>query len=389
MKARLISKLFPLVVSVGLLGTLYTSAAQQDVSGKQEGKAMKGTLLIDGRDGPREMAWEAYRAPEIDPAGLWKWKTTNGRDGTERDSWVTLKYAKGALAGTYRTTRNQVAITDVVLEGKNISFKVERRFRDRVFTTNYKGVLHGSSIKGTIKSRRGDEAREAEWNATADTPEADPIGTWVWSTRWGWSGEEVESKFTIKREGDAFTGTYAGRGDESSIEEVKFKVNTLSFNVTSVTDRGEFTSAFNGTIEEDQFDANIKMQFGERKFNRSMVAKRVLAPAKPVGVWTWPSRRGRDGEQVESKLALKKSEDGKLAVTFSRGDQESTIRDLKLDGNEITFTTKLSFGDNSCTIQFNGTFRGDELRGTMRRAREDLSSDANNWESFWSAKRSE
>ena len=102
-----------------------------------------------------------------------------------------------------------------------------------------------------------------------------------------------------------------------------------------------------------------------------------------------PSRRGRDGEQVESKLALKKSEDGKLAVTFSRGDQESTIRDLKLDGNEITFTTKLSFGDNSCTIQFNGTFRGDELRGTMRRAREDLSSDANNWESFWSAKRSE
>ena len=134
MKARLISKLFPLVVSVGLLGTLYTSAAQQDVSGKQEGKAMKGTLLIDGRDGPREMAWEAYRTPEIDPAGLWKWKTTNGRDGTERDSWVTLKYAKGALAGTYRTTRNQVAITDAVLEGKNISFKVERRFRDRVFS---------------------------------------------------------------------------------------------------------------------------------------------------------------------------------------------------------------------------------------------------------------
>jgi len=55
MKARLISKLFSLVVSVGLLGTLYTSAAQQDVSGKQDGKAMKGTLLIGGRDGsPRD-----------------------------------------------------------------------------------------------------------------------------------------------------------------------------------------------------------------------------------------------------------------------------------------------------------------------------------------------
>jgi hypothetical protein len=454
MKFIISSKLLPLAASAGLLCTLSTSAAEQDVSGKwtaivegfggqadkntltlsQEGsalkgsyesgfgkseieegkaeggaisfkitrefgdrkmvskfsgkvddKAIKGSLTVDGRDGPREMAWEAYRTPEIDPTGLWKWKTVRGRDGAERDSWVKLKYAKGALTGTYRTTRSQAAITDAVLEGKNISFKVERRFRDRVFTTNYKGVLDGSSIKGSIKSRRGDEEREAEWNATGDTPEADPIGTWAWTTRRGRNGEESESKITIKREGDSLAGTYAGRGDESPIEEVNFEGNTLSFNVTSETDRGKFTSAYSGTIEEDLFEGTIEMQFGERKFNRSVMAKRVLAPAKPVGVWTWSSRRGRNGEQAESKLTLKKSDDGKLGGTLSRGEQESEVGDLKLDGNQLTFTTKRSFGDNSVTIRFNGTFRGDELRGTTQM----VSDDASSWESFWSAKRSE
>ena len=97
-------------------------------SGKLEGKAIKGTLTVDGRDGPREMAWEAYRTPEIDPSGLWVWKTTSGRDGSQRNSWVKLKFAKRELTGTYQTERGEIPITDPVLDGRTISFKVARGF---------------------------------------------------------------------------------------------------------------------------------------------------------------------------------------------------------------------------------------------------------------------
>ncbi len=147
-------------------------------SGKTEGRAIIGTMTIDGRDGLREMKWEAYRTPEIDPTGLWKWKSTSGRDGTERSSWVKLKHAKGELTGTYLTERGEVAVKDPTLDGKMISFKVERGFGDRVSATEYEGTLDGTGIKGSIKSRRGDEQRETEWSASRDTPAADPVGTW-------------------------------------------------------------------------------------------------------------------------------------------------------------------------------------------------------------------
>jgi hypothetical protein len=355
-------------------------------SGKAEGKAITGIMTIVGRDGPREMKWEAYRTPEIDPTGLWKWKTASGRDGAERSSWVKLKYAKGELTGTYRTERGEMAITEPVLEGKTISFKIERGFGDRVFATEYKGTLDNKMIKGSIQSRRGDEERKTEWSASREIPTADPVGTWTWTTRWRRDGEGFESKLTIKKEGDALSGSHTGRDGETPIEKVKLEGNILSFEFTTENDRGSFTSSFSGEIDGDTFEPVIATKFGEREMKRSITATRVLPAAEPVGTWKWTNRRRRNGEESESILALKKSDDGQLSGTLTRGDSESPIKEVKLEGNVISFTTERSWRDNSVTIRYQGTIRGDEIKGTTRMGGPDNS--AGDWASFWSAMRS-
>ena len=358
-------------------------------SGKLDGKAIKGTLSVEGRDGLREIAWEAYRTPEIDPSGLWVWKTTSRRDGSERNSWVKLKFAKGELTGTYLTERGEVEIKEPVLDGKAISFKVERGFGERVSATEYKGTLDGAGINGAIKSRRGEEQREVEWIASRDTPDADPVGNWAWTTRWGGDGEGFESKIAIKRDGDSLTGSYNGRGGEAPISDAKIEGNVLSFNVTTESDRGTFTSSYRGEIDGDSFEPVVTMQFGEREFKRSVTAKRVLPTPEPVGVWKWTTRRGRNGSETETRLSLKRSDDGQLAGTLSRGDSESPVGNVTLEGNDLTFTTKRSFGDRSITVRYQGTVRGDTIKGTTRMGDSDALASSGAWASFWSAQRSE
>ncbi len=99
---------------------------------------------------------------------------------------------------------------------------------------------------------------------------------------------------------------------------------------------------------------------------RSITATRVLPAAKPVGIWKWTNRRRRGSEESESMLTLKKSDDGQLGGTLSRGDSESPIGNLKLEGNEISFTSERRWRDNSVTIRYRGTIRGDEIKGTTQ-----------------------
>ncbi|MGI9241358.1 MAG: hypothetical protein ACR2RV_11190 [Verrucomicrobiales bacterium] len=355
-------------------------------AGKSDGKAIRGTMTIDGRDGPREMKWEAYRKPEIDPTGLWKWMSAGGRDGAERSNWVKLKYAKGELTGTYQTERGEIAIKDATLDGKQLSFKVERGFGDRVFASNYNGTLDGAGIKGSIQSRRGDEQRETEWSASRDTPPADPVGTWTWNTRRGRDGQGAESKLTITKEGDSLAGNYSGRSGEASIENPKLEGNVLSFKVTTENDRGTFTSSFHGEIDGDNYEPVVVTSVGDWEMKRSITAERMLPTAEPVGVWKWTNRR-RGGEESESALTLKRSDDGQLTGTLKRGDSESTISDVKLEGNDITFSTERTWRDNSFTVHFHGTIRGDEIKGTTQMG--DSGASAGAWASFWSANRSE
>jgi hypothetical protein len=352
-------------------------------SGKLDDKLLKGTIALEGLDEPRSAGWKAYRTPEIDPSGLWKWQTTSGRDGAQqRDSWVKLRFGEEGLSGSYRTSRGQSPISDATLEGKEISFKVERRWGDRSFATNYKGTLSDKGIAGKISSRRNDEDRVVDWAASRDIPDVEPIGSWSWKSRRGRDGEESESKFTVVKDGDGLKGTFTGRGGESPIEDAKLEGDVLSFKVSFENDRGTFTSNYSGKIDEDAFQGQAATKFGEREFKRKVVANRVLPPAKPEGTWTWSSRRGRDGDSVENKLVLIKSDDGKLAGTLARGDEAITIGDVAIDGNQISFKLQRTFRDNPVTLRYSGQIRGDKIKGGYR-----FGETEGGYETFWNAER--
>ena len=329
----------------------------------QEGEIV-GKITSPGRDGDtRETYWHADKDPEINPSGLWKWSRTSGRDGSQRHSWVKLAYAKGKLTGVYRTTRSQAPIKEATLNGKEIAFKVERGGRTRTSTTSYKGTLDSSAIKGTITSRRGEEDRTADWAAARETPKVDAVGSWTWTSRFGRNGEEVTNTLALKQEGDALTGTLDGRSGESAIADAKLSGDEVTFNVSTENDRGNFTSAYTATIDEDILKGSIATKSGERSFERPFRASRVLPKPEPVGAWKWSTRGwGAAASDTENALTLTMT-DGKLGGTYASGDNSSAIEDAKLDKNTLTFKVQRTIRDQERTMNYTGQFRGDVLKG--------------------------
>ncbi|MBX9581901.1 MAG: hypothetical protein K2X87_16475 [Gemmataceae bacterium] len=83
--------------------------------------------------------------------------------------------------------------------------------------------------------------------------------------------------------------------------------------------------------------------------------------ADPVGTWKCEYEIG--GQKRTSTLTVKKDGD-KLAGTMSWPDkQEAKLKDVKLKGDELTFSADREFMDNKFTIAYKLKVEGDKLTG--------------------------
>src|SRR6266567_3096425 len=82
---------------------------------------------------------------------------------------------------------------------------------------------------------------------------------------------------------------------------------------------------------------------------------------EPVGTWKCEYEIG--GQKRTSTLTIKKDGD-KLAGTMSWPDQkETTLKDVKLKGEDLTFSAVRVFMENKIPIAYKLTITGDKLKG--------------------------
>jgi hypothetical protein len=95
--------------------------------------------------------------------------------------------------------------------------------------------------------------------------------------------------------------------------------------------------------------------------------------AAPVdGKWTGQTR-GRDGQARDVTFTLKASGDQLTGSMTGPGGNDFPISNGKVDGDKVSFTVKLQFGDNSLVMNYKGTVSGDELHCTVSREGSDQS----------------
>ena len=282
-----------------------------------------------------------------DITGEWEMKMEFGG----RESFATLsisKKADGSLTGKWGSGE----LNDVKFEDGKLTFVRILTFGDQEFIMEYEGTLRDGKITGEMSSDRGEFAA----NGSRKKPKCPALGQW--DMKFNIGDREITGKLTISEKPD---GTIAGKWDadygEHTISNVKFADGKLSYTRKSKINDFEFESTFEGTIKGHKLAGAFKSQRGELPATGERIG------AALVGKWeiTRTSERGTR----TSILTIF----GDMTGRYESFGGEIPIKDLKLEGDQVTFVIEMGFGDQTFEMNFKGKLDGTTLNGERTTSR--------------------
>ena len=182
-----------------------------------------------------------------------KWELTTTTDRGARTRMLTIY---GDLTGRYESFGGEIPINEIVLEGDEVTFFIERSFGDRTFRTDFKAKLDGASLSGEITTARG----TSEVKGKKLTMTSPVVGTWEF-TRETPQGTRT-STLRIKKDR---TGTYAFRENENPVTDLVIEGNQVSFTLTFRRNEREFKMQFKGKAEGDTLTGAFTTPRGTRE----------------------------------------------------------------------------------------------------------------------------
>ena len=93
----------------------------------------------------------------------------------------------------------------------------------------------------------------------------------------------------------------------------------------------------------------------------AVLAAGLALAADVSGKWT-AKVPGRDGATRDVSFTFKADGVKLTGTTTGRGGDNIAIADGKVEGDTISFTTKVQYGDNPVTLKYTGKVSGDEIK---------------------------
>lgn len=137
--------------------------------GKLEGDTIKGKITFNANGEDRTRDWEAKReaakgGSASGLAGNWKYSFTTA-GGQTMEPTLKLKEEGGKITGVVVINNNESPVSEVKVEGKDVTFQVERERNGQKFTSKYKATVDGDTLKGKITSNFGGNERTYDLDA--------------------------------------------------------------------------------------------------------------------------------------------------------------------------------------------------------------------------------
>ena len=258
----------------------------------------------------------------------------------------------GTLEGKWDSERGNTVISNVKFQNGKLTFDRKSTFGDNTYESTFDGIVEGNELAGIFKSQRG------EMPAAGIRLGAPLIGKWDLTTV-----SEFGTRQGMMRINGDLTGRYEFFGGELPIKDLKLEGNQVTFTLETGFGDQTFTLNFKGTLDGN----NLKGQMTSDRGTSEITGKKVEAASPAVGTWEFT----RETSQGTRTSTLKINPD--MTGTYSFRDNPVDIKDLKVDGNNVSFKIEMSFNDRQFTMEFKGTVEGKTLKGefiTQRGARE-------------------
>ncbi|TKJ32504.1 MAG: hypothetical protein CEE38_23075 [Planctomycetes bacterium B3_Pla] len=266
-------------------------------------------------------------------------------------SFATLSIAEkadGALTGKWGSSE----LSNVKFKDGKLTFTRTIRFGDNEYTMNYIGSLEDGKLVGLLSSDRG----EFPANGARKKPKLPVLGHW--DMKFNVGEREITGKLSISQKANGtLDGKWASERGNTVISNVKFQGGKLTYHRKSTFGERTYESDFEGAVRGHKLTGAFKSQRGD------MPATGQRIGAAIIGKWelTTTSERGPRNRTLTVY--------GDLTGRYESFGGEIPIKDLKLEGNQVTFAVETRFGDRTFSSDFKGKLDGANLTGQMTSSR--------------------
>jgi len=190
----------------------------------------------------------------------------------------------------------------------------------------------------------------------ADKP--NPTGTWKWGVTFGNQTREMTLK--LKLEGDKLTGAMVRDGQQTPIQDAKYKDGDLSFKIVFEANGRKVVIKKTGKVSGDTIKGKTEFERDGQTQSRDWEAKRV---ADPSGTWKWSTTF--NGQTRETTLKLNLEGDKLTGTMVGRSGRETAIQDGKYKDGGVSFTVVRERNGQKMTSKFSGKVSDDTIKGKV------------------------
>ncbi len=309
---------------------------QQQICRKTDAKYLVGTILIC-----LSMAIPQAFAASEDISG--DWDLTMDFNGTQMLATLTIT---GKPDGTLTGKWGSSDLSNFKLDGGKLTFTRTMNMGGQDSTMKFAGTLKDGKLTGTLSSDRG----ESPVAGAKRRSKAPALGQW--DIKYDFGGQELMAKLVISQNAKgAVDANWISEVAKIVVSNVKIEGDKITFSRKTMLDGNGFDSTFNGTVKDDKLTGTIKSEMGDMAVTGQRLGT-VL-----IGKWEI-TRTTQQGPRT-SLLMI----DTDLTGRMESLGGEIPIKDLKIDGSQVTFKTELNLGGQSYATEYKMKLDGKTLKG--------------------------
>ncbi|MGD2093775.1 MAG: hypothetical protein PVH77_02085 [Phycisphaerales bacterium] len=278
-----------------------------------------------------------------DITGEWEMKMDFGG----RESFATLtisKNADGALSGKWGSQD----LSDVKFKDGKLTFVRTIRFGDQEFTMDYEGTLKDGKITGTMSSDRGDFSA----NGSRRKPKPPILG--VWDISFDVDERVINAKLSVSQKPDGtIDAKWNETESENALSNVKLKDGKLALTRDTKFQDFEFQTTCELTAKGNKISGTMQSDMGELEVKGKRVGAAIIGKWELTIDSDWGTRPGM--------MRI----DGDLTGRYEMFGGEIPMKNLKIEGDQVTFTLEMGFGDQTFETEFKGKLEGNTIKGEM------------------------
>ena len=234
-------------------------------------------LAISACSGAAEQDTNAVRLLQ----GTWRWNFTMP-DGTTIRPKLKLSEENGQLTGTTNfRPGSDAAVTNLMIEGDQIRFRVVRQREGNEIVTAYTGTWTSNAIHGRIESNWAGDTQTFPWEAQRGNLGAD--GMWRWTNSFPGQGgfgrgggRGFENRVELEQHGTQIRGKTAGRfGTPTEISNGVMTNGVIHFEIERNFGGNKILTSYEGTQKGDVIKGTMTREIEGEDVESEWEARRV------------------------------------------------------------------------------------------------------------------